>query len=636
MHSQYPNLFSPLKIGTRTVKNRICCAPQSVVGAYDKTGLTDRGFAYYLEKAKGGCGIVTIGETQVLSSFFQTPDPDEIAKFHLLTELMHEHGALASIELGHRGCEDYVFTPGAHVEGPSGGIKEPFGVIIDEISESRMNELADAYVDACQVCLDCGFDMVMIHGGHSWLLAQFLSPLFNHRTDQYGGSLENRARFPLMVLERIRSRVGHDLLIEYRMSADEIIDGGVHIDEMGEFAHMMEGYVDLIHASVGTHIDPKCYTFTSIYHPNGINLPLAKAIKERVSIPVASIGGFNTPEQCEAAIASGGADLIYLGRQMLADPHFAEKAESGEPDEINTCIRCMCCHEAPPPPTFCMCSVNPTGCREYLTAPPPVRHSRRVVVVGGGPGGMTAANRAAALGHQVTLLEQADHLGGALDFAHLDSWKGDLKQFRDNLISRTLRRAIDVRLSTEATPSLLKELAPDAVICAVGAKKATPLIPGLVHAIHATDAYRLTAKQLGRRVVVVGGGLIGCEFAMHCTALGIRPVILEMGQRAAPDGYRMHREWLLQRLEQAAELHLETRCTQITPYSVQAITVDSIPLEFAADTVVFALGMQPRTETVELLHAATEKRFIAVGDCRRVGKVKDAVHEGHFAPALIL
>lgn len=631
MHRQYPHLFSPLTLGTKTVKNRICCAPQSVVGAHDKNGLTQRGFSYYLEKARGGCGIVTIGETQVLSDFFQRPDPDEMTKFRLLTELIQAQGALASIELGHRGCEDYVFTAGAHVEGPSGGIKASSGVIIDEIDEARMDVLADAYAQACQVCLECGFDMVMIHGGHTWLLAQFLSPLFNHRTDRYGGSLENRARFPLMVLDRIRTRVGHRLLLEYRMSADEVIKGGVHIDEMAEFAHMLEPYVDIIHASVGTHVDPWCYTFSSIYHKNGINLPLAEAIKAKVSIPVAAIGGFNTPELCEAAIASGKADLVYMGRQMLADPHFAEKAELGEADEINTCIRCMCCHEAPPPPTFCSCSVNPTGCREHLPSSEPARSPRRVVVVGGGPGGMSAANQALNRGHQVILLEKQDHLGGALSFAHRDTYKGDLCRFRDNLISRTLRRQIDVRLNTEATPELLEALAPDAVICAIGAEKVTPPIPGLKYAIHATDAYELTKSQLGARVIIVGGGLIGCELAMHLSALGIRPVILEMGSQAAPDGYRMHRDWLLQRLTLAADIHLNTKCTQITPSGIKAQTSEGRPLELDADTVIFALGMKSRSEEVRRLQTAVGKKFIAVGDCRQVGKVKNAVHDGYYA-----
>lgn len=629
-HRYYPLLFSPLKLGGKYVKNRICCSPQSVPGAYDANGLTQRGFAYYLEKAKGGCGIVTLGERQVLSDFFQKPDADNTAGFRLLTDMIGSYGALSSIALGHKGCEDYVFEAGAHVEGPSGGVKAPFGVIVDEIGEERMDALADAYATACAYCLECGFDMVMIHGGHSWLPAQFLSPLFNKRSDAYGGSLENRARFPLMVLDRIRSRVGRKLLIEYRLSAGEIIEGGIHIDEMVEFSRMLESRVDLIHASVGTPVDPWYYTFTSIYHKNGINLPLSQAIKKAVNIPVAAMGGLNTPEICEKALAQGQADLLCLGRQMLADPHFAKKAEYGNMEEINTCIRCMCCHSAPTPPTYCNCTVNPVAVREYMDADKRI-YGRRILVIGGGPAGMTAANRAFGLGAEVILLEKSGSLGGALKFAGKDVYKGDLCRFRDNLIARTLRKDIDVRLNTEATPELIREIGAELVVCAVGAERLIPPIPGIETAVHVADCYEMSPEKLGERVAIVGGGLAGCELAIHLSAKGKRVDIIDMGSELATEAYRMHRPWLLQRLRSAAVCRTNTRCIGISQQGVRATDKDDGEIFIPADTVVYALGMREKSTLVEGLRSGAAHCFIAVGDCRHAGRVKEAVHQGFYA-----
>ena len=630
VHKYYPHLFSPLRIGDKVAKNRIACAPQSVIGGTEGDRLTQRGFSYYLEKARGGCGIVTLGERQVLSPFFQHPDPEEITKYRLLTDMIRDRDALSSIELGHRGCEDYVFEPGAHVEGPSGGVKET-GVIIDEMTEERMEELSQAYAKACETILDCGFDMVMIHGGHSWLLAQFLSPLFNHRKDKYGGSLENRARFPLMVLDRIRQRVGRRLLIEYRLSAEEVLPEGLHIDEAVEFSRMLESRVDIIHASVGTHIDPECYTFTSIYHQNGINLPLAAAIKEAVSIPVAAIGGINTPELGEMALATGQADIIYMGRQMLADPHFANKAEDGQMEEINTCIRCMCCHDAPVPPTYLSCTVNPTGGREFL--PPPARRSgrRKIVVIGGGPAGMAAACRSADLGHEVVLFEKSGSLGGTLEFAAYDRYKGDLRQFRDNLIARTLRRDIDLRLNTEVGAKELSKLEADLVVCAVGAEAAVPPIPGIESAVYVMDAYRMAPQKMGERIVILGGGPAGCEFGLHLAAEGKKITLIEMGTELARGSYRMHREWLLQRLEKEVNCLTGMRCVEITLEGVVVQDKEGTKNLYPADKVVYALGSRAKAELVERLRQSVSCRFAEVGDCHRAGKLKDAIHQGYAA-----
>lgn len=577
MHKYYPLLFSPLKIGDKVVKNRICSSALSIAGAYDAGGLTQRGIAYYLERAKGGCGIVTLSETQASGDFYRAPEPGAIAAYRVLTEMMRNYGALSSIELGIRD-ENYAGE----------------------------NELADAYARASEICLDCGFDMISIHGGLS--------------------------RIP--VLDRVRERVGRKLLIEYRISAGEVIDGRVRIDEMTKFSRLLESRVDIIHAS-STHLDPWRRAFTSIYHETGVNLGLSAAIKQAVNIPVAAIGGLNTPETAEKALENGQADLLSFGRQMLADPHFAMKAERGEMEEINTCIRCMCCHSAPDSAAYCGCTVNPAGGKEYIAGAVKPLTRRTVLVIGGGPAGMSAANRAFDCGARVILLEKSGSLGGALKYAAQDAYKGDLRLFRDNLIARTLRKAIDVRFNTAATPERVAGIEADLVVCAVGAERVRPPIPGLELAVHAADVYEANLETLGERVLIVGGGLAGCELAMHLSVAGKSVTVLEMGPQLAPDAYRMHRVWLLRRLERAAACHVNTRCVRISADGAAAIGADGSELSFPADTVAYALGTRAKSELVETLRRSVPGSFIAVGDCRRAAKVKEAVNQGYFAVDLL-
>lgn len=646
---KYPHLFSPLKVGSLTFKNRIESAPTSLAELSAEGYLTRDNIAYYKLKAKGGAAVVTVGESIVhtptgKSHPKQIPLDDKgvIPSLVECADAIHQYGALASIELSHGGMEcDPVFLGGRNPIGPSAR-KVDIGfrtvgantVEVEEMSEALMDEIADAYAEAAATVKIAGFDMCMVHAAHGWLLAQFLSPLINKRTDEYGGSLENRVRFPIMVLDRIRARVGKDFPIEFRMGGSELAEGGYTVDDAVALAKMVESKVDLLHISAGAHyfIDTLTVMHPSMFVPHGCNVYLAEAVKKAVSIPVTTVGGLSDPAQMEEIIAGGKADVVAMARGLLADPELPNKAKHGQDASIVHCLRCFECIGGMFLTSTTRCAVNPIIGREFeASIPVRLTEPKKVLIIGGGPAGMQAAITAAERGHDVMLAEKSDSLGGALKYAEGVSFKADLDRFMWYLIRKVLSLPIAVALNTEVTPELVEIANPDVLLVAVGAQPIVPAIPGvakglvlLATAAHAPDA------SIGERVVVIGGGQVGCETGLHLAQTGKDVTIVEMLNEVAPDANIMHRRGLLLELQKAVTVRTGLTCVEITDSGVVVEDASGGRTTLPCDSVVIAVGYRSCTDLVDTLRESAPEVMV-IGDCVKPRRVISAVRTGYDA-----
>lgn len=637
----FPNLFSPMRVGPLTMKNRIETGPMSIVELDPKGGLTEQAIAFYEGLAAGGAAVVTLGESIIRNTNGMThaqqirfDNPDAFFSLKRVTDAIHAHGALANIEISHGGCmADAIYNNGAQTMGPSGFVDE-WGDTILEMSRQDMDEVADGFAEAAEICRDCGFDMVMIHCGHGWLLSQFLSPAYNHRTDEFGGSIENRARFPLMVIDRVRERVGRSLALDMRVSGCEFMEDGISLEDMVAFCKLCEDKVDMINISAGAPWTRRMAI--SVFEERGINSEFSAAVKQAVTrIPVTSVGGYTDPALMERFLLEGRCDGFVLGRSILADPYLPQKARTGQEDIIHQCLRCYTCNNAQyiERGRVLCCAVNPFAGREFtLRNAPPSPHKRKILVAGGGPGGMEAALTAARNGHQVILCEKTDALGGWLRAERHIPFKADLWNYACTLAREVEREErIDLRLNTAVNRELLEQEEPDTVICAIGSEPITPAIPGidLPLVVKATDVFERD-EEPGQNVVVIGGGLVGCETGLYLAQTGHHVTIVEMREELAADATRDHRRFLMERLEPAVTAVCGQTVTEVTPQGV--VTADGTL--YPADTVILAAGFRARAEEVDALFGA-EYDFVPIGDCKRARRVYDAVREGFDAATFV-
>jgi NADPH-dependent 2,4-dienoyl-CoA reductase/sulfur reductase-like enzyme len=416
----------------------------------------------------------------------------------------------------------------------------------------------------------------------------------------------------------------------------------MELPETIEFCKMIEGKVDLFHVTAGiyhAHVETKA--FSSLFEPHGCNLDLAAGIKQAVKVPVAAVGGFNAPEQIEEAIASGKCDFAALGRQQFADPDFVNKTLTGHADEIAPCLRCSCFNPLPPNPGERWvalpwhCAVNPRANRElrWRQAPTPTGR-RKVLVIGGGAGGMYAAITAADRGHDVTLAEKNERLGGVLWFTDTDLHKESLRRYRDSLIARCKNNGVKIKLHTEVDHTFVQSMNPDAVICAVGGDPAVPPIPGIEYAHHALFVYE-HPERLNKKIVMIGGGLIGCETGLHLAESGHDVHILEALDDIAKEGGDSHRRALIPRMRKRMKWTCKVKITDITKTSVRYTEDAGHEHNLDAETILFATGLKARSALVDSLRDSCPW-FVSVGDCVRSRQVKQAVYEGFCAAMDIL
>ena len=655
--SKYTMLLSPFKLGNLTLKNRMISAPTSLAEMGPGGVFSPENIAYYELRAKGGAAIVNVGEAVAHGatgpdhpSMVTLDNPSAVPSMYDLVSTIHKYGAYASIEFGHGGkrCNP-LFLPG-HVlpVGPCDIFDDQGNQTVRGMDRKLMDDVIGGYRRSAANCAMAGFDILTIHCGHGWLLGQFLSELSNHRTDEYGGSRENRARFVIEVLKAVRQGAPK-CLIEIRISGSELTKNGYDVAEGVEICKLLEPYVDLYNISAGVMED--LYTWIlmhpSMFVPDGCNVYLAEAVKKAVKKPVSCVGAIGDPDQMESILENGQADLIAMGRALVADPDLPNKVRDGRTDEIRRCLRCFTCQGQMMKTRNIICCVNPVIGQEYqIKHMLPALHKHKVAVIGGGPGGMQAAITCAERGHEVTLYEASDSLGGALKFAEHEDFKELLDKFAKWQAHQLEIKGIPVKLNTTVTREFLDGLDVDTVICAVGSNPITPDMFGIPG-----DNYVLGTAlfdegvTIGKKVVIMGGGLVGCETALHLAETGHEVTVIEMAPEIAAETTAAHRRALKVRMglypEEAGQQYVHndvvpptlatsTKCKEITAQGVIAVTPDGTEKLFEADTVICALGLRPKTAQVDELRA-TKHNFIPIGDCVKTQQVTQAVRAGYDA-----
>ena len=636
--NKYPNVFSPIRIGNMEVKNRIQFSPMVSSLSTPTGGVSPELLGYIKYQAQSGVGVITIGSTPIDHingvDFFGALDvtsDDNITDLRRISEITHRYGVKISCELVHAGrSAPKCFRPNSPAIAPSAIPVENGPTDIREMNETDMEIVRNEYCDVAERLMKAGFDMVMVHAAHGNLLAQFMSPKYNRRTDEYGGSFENRVRWPLSVLKAMRERVGRGLCIDMRISGDELVPGGMGIEETKAFIRLAQEYIDTVHVSQGLIVEPRYmpYTMPAFYLPHCHNVKWSEQVKAdpEIHIPVTVVGSITTIAEAEEIIASGKADMVAMARQLMCDNQLLHNAYRGEEEKTRPCLRCHEC--APAEIVHLRCATNPRLGREFeLGEIQPSRHPRKVVVVGGGVAGCMAAKTLVERGHEVILMEQGDKLGGRLHEISCLSFKFDMRRHLKWLMSSTMECGAKILLNTEATPENILALKPDVVFIATGADRIAPPIPGLnrsnVHHVLDVDTGR---EAVGDTVVVCGGGLSGTESALQLAMEGKKVTVVDMlpVEQFARDHSPAPRGMLLQLLEQyGVKLIGSVRVCEIGDDGVAVQSMDGTKTVLPCNDVVAAFGMKKNDRLLKQMQELMPD-VIAVGDCNVVKNIKNA------------
>lgn len=644
MKRKYPNLCSPITIGRTTFRNRMFSAPMGGTDITNDGCIGPKSTAFYELRGKGGAAAVTVSECMV------HPDTDGSHAYHLderilnslaaaayTADAIRRHGAVPSLELSHSGMyagtymTDKSRQKSMNQWGPSDTVRAD-GVEVKALSKSQIREIAEAYGHAAGLAKRAGFEMLMIHGGHGWLINQFLSPFFNKRTDEYGGTLENRCRLAIEVLKSVREAVGPFFPVEFRMSGSELFEGGYNLDEGCRIAQLLEPYIDLLHVSAGTYQRGFGDTHPSMFKAHGCNVYLAAEIKKHVSVPVAAIGALNDPQQMEEIIAEGKADVVYMARALLADPFLPRKIAENRENEIVKCLRCFTCMAERAQTATRRCAVNPLIGRELEGSeivPAPDR--KKVLIAGGGPGGLYAAYTAARRGHDVTLCEKESETGGILKSEQAIPFKREMYELSGTYRLLAEKAGARILTDTEVTPEYVEKENPDALIIAVGSEPVVPPIKGIdgENVVIVTDYYR-NKNRITDDVVVLGGGLAGCECAIHLGMEGKNVHLAEMGDQVAPDANVRHRPLLLKEIAKYVTVHTGCEGVEITRDGVICRDKEGKQLLIPGRTVICALGQRARIKLVESLRDSALYTAV-IGDAGRASSITNAVYQGYHA-----
>jgi 2,4-dienoyl-CoA reductase-like NADH-dependent reductase (Old Yellow Enzyme family)/thioredoxin reductase len=634
------HLFSPVTINGMTLKNR-AVMPAMATGYGNADGTVgDRLTAYLARRAKGGTGLII---TEVCAVDPRGKGfPNEIGAWSDafipglagLTEAIHHEGGRIALQLHHAGRETFEAAAGGIPEAPSAIPSAVLGQPCEAMSRERIAVVIDAFARAASRAKKAGFDAVEIHGAHGYLLNQFLSPFSNQRTDEYGGSEENRSRFVLEILSAVRAAVGPAFAVIIRVSSDELIRGGFDLAFMKRLAPLLAAAgADAIHCSVGVYSTPGNLSIASMDTEPGFNLFRARAIREVAGAPVIGVGRINDPELAEKALAAGDADLISFGRQHLTDPDFIAKAAAGDFAEIRRCVACNqgCIERLGFEMKSATCSFNPDCGREYLGPPVPVAESKRLWIIGAGPAGLSAALTAAGRGYEVEIFEKESIPGGQVRSASRPPHKEAYLEWVIWSVRQLDRQGIRIHYGQEMTEERLKGGNPDAVILSAGADPLRPAIPGL-NAPHVCDARDLLLgkPEPAGPAVVLGAGYVGMETADFLTARGIGVTLVEMLPSSPVGKHTAHGYWLHKRIKEAGgRIILGATVTRIEPNAVFCRQQEE-EIQLSAAMVVTAMGAKPANGLEGILKELGIP-WRVVGDAKSPRRLLEAIHEGDRA-----
>lgn len=647
----FDRLLSPVQIGNVTIRNRVVMAPMGVGFAPGENKINDLYVRYFEARARGGQGLITTPVATVDDTTcgiaepgaFNLTEPEDAEGIRRIADAVHQYGAKLSVQLCHPGRQSMTFwNHDQQPVAPSAVPENEFLQMPRELSVDEIHSIIHKFARSASYAVQGGADGVELHAAHGYLINEFLSPRANHRSDEYGGSFENRMRFLKEIMEAVKAVLPDSCFLAVRMNVMDDVEDGITLEEGKRMAKCIESFgADAISFSAGTYsckftlIEPQLFE-------EGCRTSWLKEMKDTVSVPVIAVNHIKRPAFAEKMLEEGLCDLVGLGRQMMADPEWTNKVSAGKADQIRYCISCGACINCSGRGEKLRCSVNPEMSKETVYTPESfVRNGngRKIVVIGGGPAGLEAAALAARKGYSVELFEKTGRLGGCFDLPRTAPGMEKMGWSVDAYAARAVAEGVYIHMNTEIRdPEEIRKLNPYAVIIATGGSQISLKLPGIdkAHVVQASEVYLNPEKYTGRNAVVIGSGFTGLEVAELLAHNGNHVRIFELddeiGKRIAGDGSIKNKAALLIRLEELhAEMHPSMNTTEITDTEIHAVNLQTQQTEtYEADLVVQALGYRPDGRLKDVLEGCAE-HVIAIGDCTGIGNIIGATTEAYEA-----